>query len=925
MNEKWFLLPVDEIEKKLKTNAASGLTIKAARARTSKEDPFFKIRKKSIGILIVELFSDFFLLLLTLTAFFALFFEGDRIIGGAALVLILIDLAFVFLLHFRDKRTVESLSALFLPTARVIRGGKLYLLDYKDVVVGDVIMIEKGDIIGVDARLVYSDNLKVTMRVDKKNEKTLSKFANGAVSPDELYAENMVNMIHAGSTIQEGSGRAVVIATGDYTYLGSMIGGLSQGVDDELPETLRILQKKCSKFSMILLIALLPFCVISLLLGKFIGGTALLSQTLMVALAFGASFRLSSFSTLFVAFFNRYLRKAAISDNPCVLRSARVLDKLADTDCIFILDGSVATDGILHFDALETADGAIRNLENITGSATELFNMATIYAQARTAAPSIGVKSNGMIDIAIEELLQKSNFDRDALKIRCNVNSYVPMVEKAVGDTVKYTEHGVAKTMYVSTSSLAIEKCSLVRISGEIKSLTDGGMQDIKKAFYSNVNSGKKPIVFISAIGGELCFAGMLVLREGLDYTTVHTVNEFRKNGINVITFSNCYDRDPSVPEIPDLLKSDSVASFVDFSRRDIPVTFEFGSYNEYSGFGAKEIYELASLVKAEGKTLAVVGFSDYAEKTVELADVFITCAPISIESAGRLDEEITTLEVPGEESSANCLQTVKANADVLLMRPKNGKGGLEPLMRVMEYCNIAYRNLNRFLIYIFCVQITRLLAIMLPMLFGGATVDARHIVMMGIAFDTFAFALFMMNSRRAGASVKSVKKLYSEERISSIIKKYKNILICSLLGGVLVVVLPAIFDSFNLFGGYQYKEEFTYLSLMFIQLSTVAAVYTFDVRNKAILKYLFTRKIFLAEIIAFVTLAALSFLITSVGNFLGLESGFITITPFYFLLTVVPAFAFIVCYTVMLMTEKEKDLSQLKRGVKKGSNSSKR
>ena len=79
-------------------------------------------------------------------------------------------------------------------------------------------------------------------------------------------------------------------------------------------------------------------------------------------------------------------------------------------------------------------------------------------------------------------------------------------------------------------------------------------------------------------------------------------------------------------------------------------------------------------------------------------------------------------------------------------MRPKNGKGGLEPLMRVMEYCNIAYRNLNRFLIYIFCVQITRLIAIMLPMLFGGATVDARHIVMMGIAFDTFAFALFMMN-----------------------------------------------------------------------------------------------------------------------------------------------------------------------------------
>ena len=142
---------------------------------------------------------------------------------------------------------MESLSALFLPTARVIRGGKLYILDYKDVVVGDVIMIEKGDIIGVDARLVYSDNLKVKMRVDKKSEKELAKYANGAVNPEELYAENMVNMIHAGSVVQEGNGRAVVIATGSYTYLGSMVGGLSQGTDDELPDTLKILQKKSVK------------------------------------------------------------------------------------------------------------------------------------------------------------------------------------------------------------------------------------------------------------------------------------------------------------------------------------------------------------------------------------------------------------------------------------------------------------------------------------------------------------------------------------------------------------------------------------------------------------------------------------------------------------------------------------------------------
>lgn len=915
MNDKWFLLSIDEVEKKLKTNAASGLTIKAAKARTTKEEPFFKIKKKSIGILIVDLFVDFFLLLLTLTSFFTLFFDGGKI-GVATLVFILLELIFVFLLHFRDKRSVESISGLFMPTARVIRGGKLYILDYKDVVVGDVIIIEKGDIIGVDARLVHSENLKVRMQVDKKREKEILKYANGSVNPDELYAENMTNMIHAGSTVMEGSGRAVVIAMGDYTYLGALTGGLSQRVDDELPDTLKILQKKCSKFSMILLIALLPFCVISLLFGN-IGGTAVLSQTLMVALAFGAAFRLSSFSTLLVAFFNRYLRKAAISDNPCIIRSAKILDKLADTDCIFILDGSVATDGILHFDALETADGALKNLESITGSAKELYNMVTIYAQARTAAPSIGVRSDSPIDNAIEELLKKSNFDREALKIRCTVESYIPMIDNTVGDTVKYTDHGTSKVMYISHSSISIEKCSFVRVSNETKPLTEEGIKDIKKSFYANVNSGKKPIVFISVVDGGLCFVGMLVLREGLDYTTVHTINEFRKNGISVITFSNCYDRDSSVSEIPDLLKSDKIATRIDFSRRDIPVTFDFGNYDEYSGFGAKEILELAKLVKSQGKTLAVVGFSDYAEKAISLADVFITCAPISIQASGHLDEAITTLEVPGEESSASCLQTVKANADVLLMRPKNGKGGLEPLMRVMEYCNTAYRNLNRFLIYIFCVQIMRAIAIMLPMMFGEATDDGRHIAMMSMIFDIFAFALFMMNSRRAGVSVKNVKKMYTEEKIKDIIKKYKNILFCSVLGGILVVVLPAIFDSFDLFGGYQYKEEFTYISLMLMQLVTVAVLYTVDLRNKAVLKYLFTRFIFLIEICVFVVLTLLSFLITPVGDFFGLEVGFVTLTPFYFLLTVVPAVAFTVCYIVMHTINGEKGMSKSSKSSK--------
>ncbi len=905
MNRKWFALSIDQIEEKLDTNAASGLTLKEARSRKGKEPPFFTVKRKGIGLLAVELFSEIFMILLTLISFFSIFFSGGRVHGISALIIVAVNFVLSFLIHFIGVKSVESMTKLFLPTVKVIRGGKLYILDYNDVVVGDVIILERGDVIGADARLVYSDALKVRMQVDKKEEKDLIKYANGAVNPSENYAYNMDNMIHAGSIILEGSGRAIVVATGQYTYLGSITGGMRQDVDDSLPEPVRVLQKKFSKFSLVLLLAVFPFCVISILLSNFIAGaTATLPVIVITVLMFCAVFRLASFSTLFVHFFNRYLRKLAVSNNPCIFRSANVLDKVAETDYIFLLDGAVATDGILHFEALETVDGAVKDLENITGSARSLFNMATIYAQARESLPTIGVKSFDMIDTVIGELLSKSRFDRAALRIRCSINSYLPGAERGLSDVIIYTEFGEKKEMYVSNSSTLIEQCNCALISNEVKAISESGTADIKKAFFNNVNSGKHPIVFVSVCGEQRCFVGMLVLREGLDYTTVHTVNEFRKSGISVIAFSNCYDRDGSVPEIPDLLKSDRRASFFDFNRREVPVTFEFGNYDEYTGFGADDIYQLAKLVKSQGKILTVIGFSEYAEKAIDIADVFVSCAPIKTQSGGRFAEEVTSGEIPSTESSASCMQTVKTGADVLLMRPKNGKGGLEPMMRSMEYCRMAYRNLNRFFVYLFSVQIMRFIVIIFPLLYGHVFADARQLVLPGLLFDIFALILFMTNSSRTGNSVNSIKKLYTEQKLKDVIKKYKNIILCAVIGGVSVILIPSIFNYFNFLGGYNHTGSFAYIALMLLQFVLFAGVYLVDLRRKGAVKHLLNRKFFFLEIAIFLIISAMAFFFTPIGNLFGVTSDFIVRSPFYFVLSSVPAIIFAFLYIAMRSAE---------------------
>lgn len=894
MNRKWFALSIDQIEEKLNTNAASGLTIKEARSRKGKDTPFFTVRRKGIGLLAVELVSEIFMILLALISFFSIFFSSGRVHGISAIIVIAVNLLLSFLIHFIGVKSVESMTKLFLPTVKVIRGGKLYILDYSDVVVGDVIVLERGDVIGVDARLVYSDALKVRMQVDKKEETDLEKYANSAVNPSEIYAVNMSNMVHAGSIVLEGGGRAIVTATGQYTYLGSITGGMRQDVDDSLPEPVKVLQKKFSRLGLILLLAVFPFCVVSVLLSNFItGATATLPVIVITVLMFCAIFRLASFSTLFVHFFNRYLRKLAVSDNPCIFRSANVLDKVAETDYIFLLDGAVATDGILHFEALETVDGALKDLDSITGSARALFNMVTIYAQAREAMPTVGVKSFDVIDSALDELRSKSRFDRAALRIRCSINSYLPGAGKGSSDVIAYTELGERKEMYVSNSSLLIEQCNCALVSSEIKAISESGVADIKKAFFNNLNSGKRPIVFVSVMGEQICFVGMLVLREGLDYTSVHAVNEFRRNGIQVISFSNCHDRDASIPEIPDLLKSDRRASYFDFKRREIPATFEFGNYDEYVGFGEEDIYQLAKLVKSQGKILTVIGFSEYAEKAIDVADVFVSCAPIKTRSEGRFSEEVTAGEIPSTESSASCMQTVKTGADVLLMRPKSGKGGLEPMMRAMEYCRMAYRNLNRFFIYLFAVQIMRFIVIIFPLLYGHVFADARQLVLPGLFFDLFALILFMTNSSRAGNSVSSIKRMYTDQKLLDVVKKYKSIILCAIIGGVSVILIPSIFNYFNFLGGYNHTGSFAYIALMMLQFVLFAGVYLVDLRRKGAIKHLLNRKFFFLEIAIFLIVTAAAFFFTPIGNLFGLTSDFIIRSPFYFMLSFVPAIIF--------------------------------
>ena len=869
MNEKWFAMPIDEIEKKLKTNAASGLSAKAAASRCANKDKsFFSVKKKRADKLLLDLVSDFFLVLLIFVSVFSLFFEGDMIIGLGMLILIVLNLAITFPLYFRDRRSLDSMAEFFMPTARVIREGKLYICDYKNVVVGDVIIVERGDIIGCDARLVYSNDLCVNMHTDKKSQKRLQKYAGAAVNDKELYAENMSNMLHAGSTVESGSGRAIVVATGEYTYLGARTGGVTEIPSAELPEGLAALKKMFSKLGMILLILTLPFCVFSLLFGHFTGGTVLLSEVLTVVLAIGATSMLSRCSSLLIGFFGRFVRRAALAENPCIIRSAKDFDKLSDMDYLFIMDGSITTDGIFHCEGLATVDGDTKNFEQLGQSARMLSDMIALYSMARSQAPALaGGAGEDVFAVGINEFMAKSKADISALKIRCGLLSFVPKAD-GISDILTYSDRGQRYEMRVSGTSNELKSCSFAIVGGVKKELTEDGRQSLVRRYQGYIAEGKTPIVFTLNEGDKSTFAGMLLLEEGIDTTVARSVSALRRNGVKIITFSNCVGRSHA-PEIPTILRRGGRAYAGDFLRQGHTVTHGFGSYDEYCGFDANMILELARYVKSQGKSLAVLSFSDYAHGVIEEADVFMSCSPINIGAYGHFEEEICCLEIPGEQSSASCTQEIKAEAEILLMRPNNARGGLEPLARAMEFCKSAYTNLNNFITYLVCVQLMKIIAVVFPMLLGNSVADARQLLLLGL-IDLGVMMIFMYDPRRSSQNCRKIKKEAFSGSVIDIVKSNSRLMIGVAAGSVLVLLLPNLISLFSFFGSYIYKAEFTFISLALMQIMVMIIIYSKGFADVASVRRITKSKpamISLSALAVFVLLC----LITPMGDLFGI------------------------------------------------------
>lgn len=265
----WWQMETKEAARRLETDEKQGLTSQMAAERLAQKGRNELAEtdgKKSLFWRFLAQFDDFMILLLLGAAVVSVVISrlsGENDVLDAVMILGIVVLNAVLGLFQESKaeKALEALKKMAAPHARVIRDGIVREIPAAEVVPGDLLLLETGDAVCADGRVVESRSLKTEESALTGEALPVEKTATGGL-PEETATGDRKNMVLAGGYVVYGKGKVLVTATGMDTEMGRIAAMLSHTSDSMTP-----LQKKLEQTGKQLGIGALAICALIFCMG----------------------------------------------------------------------------------------------------------------------------------------------------------------------------------------------------------------------------------------------------------------------------------------------------------------------------------------------------------------------------------------------------------------------------------------------------------------------------------------------------------------------------------------------------------------------------------------------------------------------------------------------------------------------------------
>ncbi|MBE6612853.1 MAG: cation-transporting P-type ATPase [Ruminococcaceae bacterium] len=760
-NESWYDKSIEQIERRFQTERGRGLTsqqIPKIRREAGANNVYETPQGTALAfrrLIPTDLASLILLFAVILAALFDIPIAANTLIG-----ILIVNYAAAVFTFIKAQKVLCGMTEYSLPTAKVMRDGKLTLMDMRGLVPGDVIFLSAGDIVPADCRIFAADGLYINEGMVTGIQSSILKDANFAHFSPGLPMERQFNMAFATSIVTAGNGRAIVTATGKETAA-VRLGKAKTLLTHENLKILTTLKKYCSVWSLSMLAMVFIITVASLILRPENG--------IFHVFLTGVSLAAAAMSELYTAFgyiivgcgiFGAMKRRHDVNVG-ALIKNAEKLEELKKLSVLIIPKDGIITRAHSVADKIYASrrlyDAAdIDRVDKLRSTVLSGVISTGIYGMG-LAALSASSRKITAEEQALIELAESLGLYNSAIDTAHPIIEHMPAGGPSKFETTLTMDsdrqymgiHRGDAPSILDSCEYYIENGRICRMTTDDRLEFMGVAESLMKSSYrvlavASGVTGYNNLQRIGAIQSDLTFEGFIAIREPLQPGIAQIVSRCKAAGVRVIMTTDKYsESDKYLAMSIGLIenergilsdyKFDSLKE--DLLRANLPL------YHMYTGLSPAKLAKIVTLMRADGERVGLLAGGMNGALLLKKANVGFAASVTISPKAKKGGIDIRSRQTPAYSriagGSSFDSEALKFISDVVISEADDkGSGGFSAVVSALEYSRTIYKNLLRMVRYLTTTQLMRIFLIIGALILGITALTPMQIVVSGLVLD---------------------------------------------------------------------------------------------------------------------------------------------------------------------------------------------